>query len=351
MEVSLFFFADDAVAEPGGRYDLLLDAARFADESGFCAVWTPERHFHRFGGLYASPAVTGAAVAAVTRRVGVRAGSVVLPLHDPVRVAEEWSMIDNMSRGRVGLSVASGWHAIDFALHPDPQTAYAGRKELMVSQLDVVRQLWRGERITRIGGSGEQVEIEIYPKPVQPELPLWMTSSGNPETFEAAGRVGANLLTHLLGQDVDALGDKIARYRRVLAQHHGPSARGTVTLMIHTFLGEDEASVREEIREPFGRYLAQSLDLIAKSAPTVGGLPEISEADRKVLVNRAFDRYWRRSGLFGSLDSARVMCARLSAVGVDELACLIDFGLPRKSITRGLELLARLVVESGLERG
>src|SRR5947207_2107346 len=83
--------------------------ARFADEHGFAAVWTPERHFHPFGGVYPSPAVTGAAVAAVTSRVGVRAGSVVGPLHSPVQIAEEWAVVDNLSGGRAGVSFASGW--------------------------------------------------------------------------------------------------------------------------------------------------------------------------------------------------------------------------------------------------
>ena len=80
------------------RYRLLLEGARFADRHGFAAVWTPERHFHAFGGLYPNPAVTGAALAAITERIGIRAGSVVLPLHNPIRVAEEWSVVDNLSR-------------------------------------------------------------------------------------------------------------------------------------------------------------------------------------------------------------------------------------------------------------
>ena len=63
--------------------------------------------------------VTSAAVAVVTERVEIRAGSVVLPLHNPIRVAEDWSVVDNLSNGRVGLSFASGWHANDFALAPD----------------------------------------------------------------------------------------------------------------------------------------------------------------------------------------------------------------------------------------
>src|SRR5882724_4150589 len=117
MEFSLFFFAS-GTDRPAEQYRLLLEAARFADAEGFSAVWTPERHFHEFGAPFADPAVTGAAVAAVTQRVEVRAGSVVLPLHDPLRVAESWAMVDQLSGGRAGLAFASGWNAHDFVLAP-----------------------------------------------------------------------------------------------------------------------------------------------------------------------------------------------------------------------------------------
>lgn len=144
MEFSLFYFADGAAVAPGaGRYDLLLEGARFADEHGFAAVWTPERHFHEFGGLYPNPAVTGAAVAAVTRRVGIRAGSVVVPLHHPARIAEEWAVVDNISGGRAGVSLASGWNAVDFALRPE---GYAGRKDAVIEAVGQLRSLWRGSR-------------------------------------------------------------------------------------------------------------------------------------------------------------------------------------------------------------
>ncbi|MFM2072971.1 MAG: hypothetical protein RLZZ623_3235, partial [Actinomycetota bacterium] len=108
IDFSLFYFSGDEAENTGaGKYRLLLEGARWADEHGFCAVWTPERHFHAFGGLYPQPAVTGAAVAAITKRVQIRAGSVVMPLHHPIRVAEAWSIVDNISDGRVGVSIAS----------------------------------------------------------------------------------------------------------------------------------------------------------------------------------------------------------------------------------------------------
>src|SRR5260370_41036125 len=76
---SLFYFAADAGEETGNKYRLLLAGAKFADAHGVQAVWTPERRFHPFGGLYPNPSVTGAAVAAITQHVAIRAGTVVLP--------------------------------------------------------------------------------------------------------------------------------------------------------------------------------------------------------------------------------------------------------------------------------
>ena len=134
MDFSLFYFSGDEAESSGSdKYRLLLDGARFADAHGFRAVWTPERHFHAFGGLYPQPAVTGAAVAAITERVGIRAGSVVMPLHHPIRVAEAWSIVDNLSNGRVGISIASGWQPNDFVLMPEN---FADAKEVMFDGIE-----------------------------------------------------------------------------------------------------------------------------------------------------------------------------------------------------------------------
>src|SRR5256885_17069737 len=132
----MFYFSADQGEDPANKYRLLIEGAKFADEHGFAAVWTPERHFHAFGGLYPNPSVTSAAIAAITSRVQIRAGSVVVPLHNPIRVAEEWAVVDNLSNGRVGISFASGWQVNDFVLAPEN---YARRKQIMLEQIELVR--------------------------------------------------------------------------------------------------------------------------------------------------------------------------------------------------------------------
>ena len=196
---------DDA---PGrDKYRLMLEGAKYFDRNGFEAVWIPERHFHAFGGPYPNPSVTGAALAAVTENIGIRAGSCVSPLHHPIRIAEEWAVVDNLSNGRVGLAFASGWQANDFVLRPEN---YANSKGVMLEQIDQVRRLWRGEKVSLRNALGQDVAIGTLPRPVQAELPFWVTTAGNPDTYRQAGELGANVLTHLLGQSVDEVAGKIA---------------------------------------------------------------------------------------------------------------------------------------------
>ncbi|MDQ3283746.1 MAG: aminotransferase class III-fold pyridoxal phosphate-dependent enzyme, partial [Acidobacteriota bacterium] len=299
LDFSLFFFSSADSIGDDDKYRLLLDGARYADANGYTAVWTPERHFHDFGGLYPNPAVTSAALAAITNNVRIRAGSTVLLLHDPVRFAENWSLVDNLSRGRVDLALALGWNSNDFALAPEN---FEERSRLFPQYLETVRSLWRGDAITRRGGKGEEVRVELHPRPVQRDLPVWYVASGNPETFRLAGEEGVNVLTYLEGQTVEQLAEKLAAYRAA-RRAGGHAGRGTVTLMLHTFVGRDADVVREQVYEPFCNYLRSSLGLWRDLARSMGqdvDAADFGEQDMRDLLARAFDRYFETSGLFGT---------------------------------------------------
>ena len=152
------------------------------------------------------------------------------------------------------------------------------------------------------GGSGKPVPVRIMPPPIQQELPVWLTAAGNPETFEMAGQIGANLLTHLLGQSVEDLAAKIKIYRNAWKQA-GHNGSGCVSLMLHTFVGEQMNEVREQVREPFTAYLASSLDLMRNLARSFGfdmDSKSLSEDDMAVLLSHAFERYFETSGLLGT---------------------------------------------------
>jgi natural product biosynthesis luciferase-like monooxygenase protein len=324
------------------RYRLVLESARFADRHGFSSVWVPERHYTAFGGLYPNPSILQAALARETRRLRLMAGSVVVPLHHPLRLAEDWSVIDNLSDGRVGLSLASGWNPDDFAIAPEN---YEGRHEQVFRSLEQLRRLWRGEAIEAKSGSGQPIRVRIYPTPIQKELPVWITAAGNPRTFERAGECGAHLLTHLLDQDAEALGAKIAAYRGARQRAGLDPATGRVTVMLHTFLGADVERVREQARKPYCDYIKANLALLKGLAFSRGSDVDISalpERDQEEFVSFLYDRFFSTRALLGTPESCATLVEALHAAGVDEIACLLDFGPPTELMLESLPHLLRL---------
>ncbi|MBM3779913.1 MAG: LLM class flavin-dependent oxidoreductase, partial [Acidimicrobiia bacterium] len=337
---AMFFAAKEEDADD--RYRLILDAAKQVDRMGFRSVWVPERHFTDMGSLYPNPSVLHAALARETTRVRLMAGSVVLPLHNPLRVAEEWAMVDNLSGGRVGISLASGWNPHDFVLAPD---RYADRYDHLYAGVETLRRLWRGEPWQTQAPSGDTVSLRTYPTPVQRELPLWITAARSPESFRRAGALGTNLLTHLLDQDVETLAEKIAIYRAARAEHGFDPAAGIVTLMCHTFVAPDIETVHRLARAPFCNYLRASRGLLAGLAQA-----RKQEVDLDALSTREFDefveflyeRFHSTRALIGTPETCRPLVDALQAAGINEIACLLDFGPPTDEVLAHLPFLDQL---------
>lgn len=354
MDFNLMYWGNDDGVGPK-KYELLLEGAKFADAHGFNAVWTPERHFHAFGGPYPNPSVTGAAVAAVTQNLSVRAGSCVAPLHHPARIAEEWGVIDNLTNGRVGLAIASGWQPDDFVLRPEntpPQN-----KPAMYAAIDQLRQLWRGEAVEFPKQDGTMHAVVTQPRPVSRELPVWVTTAGNPQTWKEAGEIGANVLTHLLGQSVDEVADKIGIYHQALRDAGHDPDNFTVTLMLHTYLADSPEEAEEVARGPMKDYLRSAAALIKQYAWAFPAFkrPEgttnafdldlegLSEDELDAILEFAFQRYFNDSGLFGTVADGVARAEALKRIGVDEIACLIDYGIDPALVMEGLKPLAEVL--------
>ncbi|MBL9075324.1 MupA/Atu3671 family FMN-dependent luciferase-like monooxygenase [Tabrizicola sp.] len=354
MEFSVYYWGNDDLPGPA-KYELLLEGAKFADQNGFCAVWTPERHFHAFGGPYPNPSVTGAAAAAITKNIGVRAGSIVAPLHHPARIAEEWAIIDNLTNGRAGMAFASGWQPDDFVLRPE-NTPPANRQALF-DALDQVRRLWRGEAVEFPRKDGTPFAVKTQPRPVSKEVQAWVTTAGNPETWRDAGKAGANVLTHLLGQSIAEVADKVKLYRAALAEAGHDPKRHKVTLMLHTYLAAERETAREVAREPMKNYLRSAAALIKQYAwafpafkkpqgvanPMDIDLGSLAPDELEAILDFAFLRYFDDSGLFGTVEDAVKRVEELKAIDIDEVACLIDYGIPTAVVLDGLKPVAEVL--------
>lgn len=343
MDFSILFFTSGERGQD--PYRLVIDASRLADSHDFHAIWVPERHFSALGCIFPNAALMLTAIARETRRINLRAGSVAVPLHHPVRIAEEWAMLDNLSGGRAGFACATGWHPNDFVLNP---ANYDNRFDVTQSAIDTLRRLWRGEEVSFPGGGGEPVGVRTYPTPVQAEIPLWYAASSRPESFALAGEKGLNVITHLLLHDIVALREKVEIYRESRRKAGLDPRTGRVTVWVYAHLGEDHLATRRRasavLKDYFksdARQIFSGLFFHHKSGRSDIGQLSASDLDDYIgyVVSRLCD-----SGLtlFGAPGECVDVVARLKAAGVDEIACQPDLGFDDGEVLASLGHLADL---------
>lgn len=326
MHFSVMFFSSTEGANPTQRYRMVLEAARQADTAGLTRVWLPERHYVQYGALHPNPAVLAAGLARETRRIRLAAGSVVLALHDPLSVVEQWAVVDNLSHGRVDLGFANGWVPDDFVTRPD---VYWHRKDRFLAAVAEVPHLWAGGTVSRVSGDGRRVQVRAFPTPVQQPAPgIWLAAARSLDTVEAAGRHGFNLLTTMVDMGADGMADAIRTYRHQW-EAAGHPGRGTVTCMVHTFLGEDGPAVQARARADHLRYIeriaAESSALKGLNPGRQGAKRGLSPAVMAALHSQQVDKVWAQGVLIGSPEEAAATVAKLAALDVDEIACLVDF--------------------------
>lgn len=243
--------------------------------------------------------------------------------------------MDNLSRGRVALSMANGWHKDDFAIRPE---AFHPRREILDESLERFQQLWAGEAVMVPGVDGVPRSIRTYPRPIQPKLELWLTGASE-TTWRKAGGLGANVLC-LMGPSIDDLRDKIGIYRHARREAgHDPDA-GKITVTLHTYIAETERAARERVREPLKNYLEDYIQQFRALMPA----EEVAqlEGSKNAILDFAFERYFQTSSLLGNADKCIRMVNALGDIGVNEIASLIDFGLPHQDVMDSLKRLAQL---------
>lgn len=339
---SISYFGTYPAEYASNKYELLFKSAQFADENGFEALWIPERHFHPFGGFSPNPSILAGALSRVTKNVKLRAGSVVLPLHHPVRIVEEWSVIDNCSNGRVGMAFASGWHPNDFILTPNN---YANRKEDMFSSIDKVRALWKGETLSFSDTTGKLIDISVHPRPLQKELPIWVAVLGNPESYIKAGELGAGILTNLIVQNTSQLQEGIKIYKEALKSKGFSEEDAKIVVLLHTFIGEDKDKAIKIARQPLYDYLSSSMQLFQKTHADQGNatnLDTLSDEDKEFVFNRAYSRYIKGHALIGDVNSCFPTLLNLAEIGVTEFAAFIDFGVSPELVYTNLKHISSL---------
>ena len=164
--------------------DEVIAEAQLAEEAGFDSCFFGEHHQDKDGFL-PSPLIMATAVAARTQTLRVGTSVILLPLHHPVKVAEDVVTLDIVSKGRITLGVGIGYQAADFDAFDIPIEERVGRLE---EGVEIIRRCWKGEPFSYYGNHYRLDNVHIRPAPYQkPGPPLWIGSSVRP----GARRAGA----------------------------------------------------------------------------------------------------------------------------------------------------------------
>ncbi len=224
------------------QIELMVEAESF----GYHSVWPAEHHFSEYG-YCATPAVTLAAVAARTERIRLGTGVVVLPLNHPVRVAEDYAFLDQLSGGRVDLGIGRGYQPGEFAgFDVDPGAA----RRMFRESIDVILKAWSGGRFTHDGEFYKAKDLVVRPRPLQsPHPPIWMAAL-SPESFSVCGQYGFNLLcAPVFGFNLEAGISQIRDYRACLDKHGHDPAKARVGALTITYVAETTQQARDELRD------------------------------------------------------------------------------------------------------
>jgi len=277
--------------------DEVIAEAELAEASGFDSCFFGEHHQDKDGFL-PSPLIVATAVAARTRRLNVGTSVILLPLHHPVRVAEDVITLDLVSRGRVILGVGIGYQAADFAAFGVPMEH---RVTLFEEAVEILRRCWTGEPFSFKGAHYTLDSVQVRPRPFQqPSPPLWFGAS-----VPAAARRAGRLADGFVGTPSTSLANatRLVRTYKEAAREAGRPAR--VVLMrdawVATTRAEAEAVYGPEVMAAYRYYwqhrLAEFRDIPADTEFTLGNLAP----DRLILGEpetcvREFHRWQEATG-------------------------------------------------------
>jgi alkanesulfonate monooxygenase SsuD/methylene tetrahydromethanopterin reductase-like flavin-dependent oxidoreductase (luciferase family) len=204
---------------PDERFAQALTSARYAEEFGFDAVAIGERHAGAF--LSSGVSVLLGAVAATTSRVRISTGVSVLSILDPLRVAEDYATVDQLSRGRLELVIGKG---NELRQLPMFGIGNGDQWDALAEKYELLRRLWREEQVTWRGRfRGPLDEVTSLPRPFAGAPRVWHGSATTQTSAELAGKWGDPLFSANAIQPRDNYTVLIDHYRRAYAAHgHDP---------------------------------------------------------------------------------------------------------------------------------
>jgi natural product biosynthesis luciferase-like monooxygenase protein len=342
MKFSLFhlptFFPQFHASEAQFYQDMLSETDR-AEALGFHAVWFAEHHFHHYGGHLPSVPVLGAAVAQRTKRMRIGSGIALLPLQDPVRVAEEFALLDCLSGGRLDFGIGRGFQKLEYDAF---ERNMADSRVLFDEAHDLIMKAWTEERFSYTGKFRTVRNLQVLPKPVQKLPPVYVACIFTPESFEWTGKMGYNLMVVPYAAKPEVLAGNLQRFRQTRAAHGYPT-EPEILAVYHFYCGETTAEAREEPREALLRYLrtAGESNREAAYSEQYAAYKDLREGFKLM----DYDHLYPQRVIFGDPQQCAERIAQIRASGVTNVGLLANFGgLEHTKVLASLDRFAAQVM-------
>lgn len=221
-------------------YEDMTETVKLADRLGWARVLTTEHHFHYYGGAVPNPAVILAAWARETQQIRLAPGVSLMQLRDPLKVAEDYAMVDHLSGGRCDMGIAKGFVPHEFAAFHIDQSEVPAR---IAEGLDVCVKFWRGEPFEHKGEFFQFDKLQPWPAAVNGALPIWNAASNSPESFVNAAERGYHLMMNQYPMSFDSLVEKFGLYTEAWEKSGRQTAerKAMVAFMVHIADTEEQA--------------------------------------------------------------------------------------------------------------
>ena len=317
----------------------ITDEALYADKLGMSSAWIGEHHFNSLGVL-SCPDMVLAYVAANTSRIRLAPAVTVLPLHHPIRVAEQWATLDLLSGGRVVFAAGRGYDRREYLPF---HVSFEDNQGIFEEGLELVRRLWASdERISHHGKYYSFDDVRITPKPIQRPIPTYVGSFSKP-SIELAARLGCGLLVAPFAAAMSYGGLKqVADLYRETCARHGIKP-GRLMCSYFTHLADDKPQ-EDAARARQIRYYKECV------IPALPGDPKTAPPSYRYFVDMV-DRLHKvkpedlteNSVLLGSPARIIETLKKVEAVGFAEVILYFNVGLKPHSQVK--DEMARFMAE------
>lgn len=322
----------------------IVEQVEYADSIGIDYAWMVEHHFVRHGGFLPAHYAFLSFLAARTENIRLGTGATVLPLNDPLRVAEQAATLDQLSKGRLDFGVGRGFIRDEFDAFGVPMRESRERVE---EGVELVLQAWTGEPLEfeskfRPRVSGLRVLPPVYQKP---HPPIWNACLMSPESFEWTAREGHNLLYVAYHVDHPVAVERIGWYQDALEKYERPASDHEICCVYHAHFLErtDDAALKAVVDGPMAEYARAGIEAASKPPdPEAYKGYQRRESGQQELT---FERYFPGRVLMGGPDQAVERIEVLREIGITQIAMLVDFGsLAQQEIMRSLEIFGREIL-------